>query len=84
MSKHYNFFYVRALENGSLFVGPNYKVLADTKERENILLLAHKALKEASVDVSRIQTDDYGEVRFYINNKIEAALDILQDIDDDY
>ncbi|NHK31622.1 MAG: hypothetical protein FK730_09735 [Asgard group archaeon] len=85
MTEHYTYFFVRALENGSLFVGPKYKTLEEAKEREEIMLTAHKTLKDAAIDVSRILTDEYyGEIRFYINNRLEDALEILHEIDNDY
>lgn len=85
MTEHYNYFYVRALDNGSLFVGPKYSTLDEAKEREDIMLLAHKTLKDAAIDVSRILSDEYyGEIRFYINNRMRDALEILHEIDEEY
>jgi hypothetical protein len=85
MAEHYTYFYVRALENGSLFVGPKYSTLEKAKDREDIMLTAHKTLKDAAIDVSRMLTDEYyGEIRFYINNRLEDALEILHEIDNDY
>ncbi|NHJ38513.1 MAG: hypothetical protein FK731_00665 [Asgard group archaeon] len=85
MSEHYNYFYVRHLENGSLFVGPNYSTLEEAKDREEIMLMAHKALKEAAIDVSRILSDEYyDELRFYVNNRLEDAMEILHEIDEEY
>ncbi len=85
MPEFFKFFYVKAIGNGSLFVGPKYSVLEDAKEKEELMYSAHKALTEESIDVSRIMMDeDYGELRFYINNKLEKALEILHEIDDEF
>ena len=85
MTEHFNFFFVKAVGNGSLFVGPNFRTLENEEDQEDIMLIAHKALKDASIDVSNLlKSEDYGEMRFYINNRLEDALDILHEIDDDY
>ncbi|MHA1171134.1 MAG: hypothetical protein ACTSQ3_03525, partial [Candidatus Heimdallarchaeota archaeon] len=68
-----------------LFVGPKYSVLEDSKEKEELMLQTHKTLKDAAIDVSRVMEDeDYGELRFYINNKLERALEILREIDEEF
>ncbi|MHA1739436.1 MAG: hypothetical protein ACTSXA_14970 [Candidatus Heimdallarchaeota archaeon] len=85
MTEYFNFFYVKAVGNGSLFVGPKFKVIEDEKEQEDLLELAHRKLKDAVIDVSRILKDeDYGALRFYINDKLKDALEILHEIDEDY
>ncbi|MBK5112632.1 MAG: hypothetical protein KGD59_08615 [Candidatus Heimdallarchaeota archaeon] len=85
MSEYFKFFFVKAVGNGSLFVGPKYSVLEESKEKEELMSLAHKTLTEAAIDVSRVMHDeDYGELRFYINNKLEKALEILHEIDDEF
>jgi len=85
MPEYFNFFYVRAVGNGSLYVGPNYRTLEEEDERLEVITLAHKALKEAAVDVSRILRDEYyQEPGFFVNNKLERALEILHEIDNDY
>jgi len=85
MSHHFNFLYVKAVGNGSLFVGPNFRSLEEADERQEIITMAHKALEEAYIDVSRILKDEfYGEPSFYINNKLKKALEILQEIDENF
>jgi hypothetical protein len=85
MPEFFKFFYVKAIGNGSLFVGPKYSVLEDTKEKEEIMYNAHRVLTDAAIDVSRVMMDeDYGELRFYINNKLEKALELLHEIDDEF
>ena len=85
LTEHFNFFYVQALDNGSLFVGPKFSSLEKEEDREDIIKLAHKALKEAFIDVSGIRRDEnYGEVSFYINNRLRDALDILHEIDEEF
>ena len=85
MTEYFQFFFVKAVGNGSLFVGPKYSVLEDAKEKEELMIQTHKTLKEAAIDVSRLMEDDkYGELRFYINNKLERALEILHEIDEEY
>ena len=85
MPEYFKFFFVKALGNGSLFVGPKYSVLEDTKEKEELMYNTHKTLTEAAIDVSRVMMDeDYGELRFYINNKLKKALEILHEIDDEF
>ncbi|NHJ86325.1 MAG: hypothetical protein FK734_12750 [Asgard group archaeon] len=85
MTHHFNFFFVKAVGNGSLKVGPKFATIEEEEERREIIEEAHKALEEASVDVSRILEDEfYGEVSFFINNKLERALEILREIDEDY
>ncbi|MHA1367645.1 MAG: hypothetical protein ACTSP5_14715 [Candidatus Heimdallarchaeota archaeon] len=76
MTEYFNFFYVKAVGNGSLFVGPKFKVIEDEKEQEDLLELAHRKLKDAVIDVSRILKDeDYGALRFYINDKLNHEID---------
>ncbi|MHA1213051.1 MAG: hypothetical protein ACTSSH_11375 [Candidatus Heimdallarchaeota archaeon] len=85
MTEHYNFFYVRAIGNGSLFVGPKFSNLENDKEKEELIIQAHKTLEEASIDVSRIRRDEnYGEMSFYVNNKLHRALELLHEIDEDF
>jgi len=85
MTEFFNFFFVKAVGNGSLFVGPNFKVIEDEEEQEELMELAHRKLTEAYIDVSKIMSEeDYGDLRFYINNKIKEALEILHEIDEDY
>ena len=85
MTEYFNFFFVKAVGNGSLFVGPKLAIFEDDKEKEDLIYTAHKALTEAAIDVSRILKDeDYGELRFFINNRLKDALEILHEIDDDY
>jgi hypothetical protein len=85
MTEHFNFFYVKAVGNGSLFVGPKFKVIEDEKEQEELMELAHRKLTDAVIDVSRILKDEnYGAVRFYVNNKLKDALEILHEIDEDF
>jgi hypothetical protein len=85
MSHYFRFFFVKAVGNGSLFVGPKLSVLEEVKEKEELMYQAHKILKEAAIDVSRVMQDEtYGELRFYINNKLEKALEILQEIDEEF
>ena len=85
MTEHFSFFFVRAMDNGSLFVGPKLSVIENPKEIRKLLEQAHRALKNASIDVSRILADEnYGELRFYINNKLEAAIEILHEIDEEF
>ena len=85
MTEHFNFFYVRAVGNGSLFIGPKFKVIEDEKEQEELMNLAHRKLTDAVIDVSRVMKDeDYGALRFYVNNKLKAALEILNEIDEDF
>jgi len=85
LTEHYNFFYVRAIGNGSLFVGPKFSNLENDKEKEELIIQAHKTLEEASIDVSRIRRDEnYGEMSFYVNNKLHRALELLHEIDEDF
>ncbi len=85
MIEYFSFFYVRAMNNGSLFVGPKLSVIEHPKEIKELMEQAHRALKDASIDVSRILEDEnYGELRFYINNKLEAAIEILHEIDEEF
>ena len=85
MTEYFHFFFVKAVGNGSLFVGPNLKVIENEEEQEELMELAHRKLTDAIIDVSRIMKDEnYGNLRFYINNKLPAALEILHEIDDDY
>ena len=85
MSQHFNFFFVKAVGNGSLFVGPNFRTLENEEDQEDIMMLAHRTLKDAAVDVSNLlKSEDYAEMRFYINNRLEDALEILREIDEDY
>lgn len=85
MSTYFKFFFVKAVGNGSLFVGPKYSVLEDSKEKEELMLQTHKTLVDAAIDISKIMHDeDYGELRFYINNKLERALEILHEIDEEF
>ena len=85
MTEYFEFFYVKAVGNGSLFVGPKFKVIEDEKEQEDLMELAHRKLTDAVIEVSRILKDeDYGALRFYINNKLKDALKILHEIDEDY
>ncbi len=85
MTEHFNFFFVKAVGNGSLFVGPKFSTIENEKEREEIMMLALKLLQDAAIDVSRMQkNEDYGELSFYINNRLKDALEILHDIDDDF
>ena len=85
MTEYFNFFYVKAVGNGSLFVGPKFKVIEDEKEQEELMELAHRKLTDAVIDVSRILKDeDYGALRFYVNNKLKDALEILREIDEDF
>ncbi len=85
MTEHFNFFFVKAVGNGSLFVGPKFSTIENEKEREEIMRLALKLLQNAAIDVSRMQkNEDYGELSFYINNRLKDALEILHEIDDDF
>ena len=85
MSEYFKFFFVKAVGNGSLFVGPKFSTIENEKEREEIMMLALKLLQDAAIDVSRMQkNEDYGELSFYINNRLKDALEILHDIDDDF
>ncbi|MHA1156650.1 MAG: hypothetical protein ACTSQK_11125 [Candidatus Heimdallarchaeota archaeon] len=85
MTEHFNFFFVKAVGNGSLFVGPKFSTIENEKEREEIMMLALKLLQNAAIDVSRMQkNEDYGELSFYINNRLKDALEILHEIDDDF
>lgn len=85
MTEHFNFFFVKAVGNGSLFVGPKFSTIENEKEREEIMMLALKLLQDAAIDVSRmLKNEDYGEPSFYINNRLKDALDILHEIDDDF
>ncbi|MHA1127142.1 MAG: hypothetical protein ACTSO7_05270 [Candidatus Heimdallarchaeota archaeon] len=85
MTEHFNFFYVKAVGNGSLFVGPKFRVIEDENDQEDLMELAHRKLTDAVIDVSRILKDeDYGALRFYVNNKLKAALEILHEIDEEY
>ncbi|NHJ32887.1 MAG: hypothetical protein FK732_08490 [Asgard group archaeon] len=85
MPEYFKFFFVKALGNGSLFVGPKYSVLEESKEKEELIYNAHKILAEAAIEVSQVmQDEDYGELRFYINSKLEKALEILHEIDDEF
>ena len=85
MTEYFNFFFVKAVGNGSLFVGPKFKVIENDKDREELLNMAHQALKNAYIDVSRILiNEDYGDLSFYINNRLRDALDILHEIDEEY
>jgi hypothetical protein len=73
------------MENGSLFIGPKFSAIEDTKEREELMQLAYSAIKEEAIDVSRLFTgEDFGDLRFYVNNRIEDALEILQEIDEEF
>ncbi|MFW9925115.1 MAG: hypothetical protein ACFFDW_17735 [Candidatus Thorarchaeota archaeon] len=85
MSEHFHFFFVKAVGNGSLFVGPKFQVLEDDDEREEIITMAHQALKEVAIDVSNIiKNEDYDDPYFYINNRLNDALEILHELDEDY
>lgn len=85
MTEHFNFFFVKAVGNGSLFVAPKLATISDEKEKEELINIAHQALEEAAIDVSRIlKSEDYGELRFYINNRLEDALEILHEIDEEF
>jgi len=85
MTEHFNFFYVKAVGNGSLFVGPKFRIIEDEKDQEDLMELAHRKLTDAVIDVSRMLNDeDYGALRFYVNNKLKDALEILHEIDEDY
>ena len=85
MTEHFNFFFVKAVGNGSIFVGPKFSTIEEEEEREEIIRIAHKQLEEAAIDVSRIMTnEDYGELSFYINNKLKDALEILHEIDEEF
>ncbi len=85
MTEYFNFFFVKAVGNGSLFVGPKFSTIEEEKEREEIMLTAHRQLENAAIDISRMQkNEDYGELSFYINNRLKDALDILHEIDEDF
>lgn len=85
MTEHFNFFFVKAVGNGSLFVGPKFSTIDDEKEREEIMIMAHNQLENAAIDVSRMQkNEDYGELSFYVNNRLKDALDILHEIDEEF
>lgn len=85
MSEHFHFYFVKPVGNGSLFVGPNFKVLEDEKDREEVIEIAHVALMEAAIDISSIlRNEDYNDPFFYINNRLNDALEILHEIDEDY
>ncbi|NHJ05184.1 MAG: hypothetical protein EAX90_10190 [Candidatus Heimdallarchaeota archaeon] len=85
MTEHFDFFFVKPVGNGSLFVGPKLSTIKDDEEKEDLIYVAHKALVDAAIDVSKVLKDeDYGELRFYINNRLKDALEILHEIDEDY
>ena len=85
MAKYFQFFFVKAVGNESLTVGPNYRVLEEEEEKEEIIEIAHKAMTEEGIDVSRILKNEmFGDPYFYINNRLTDALEILQEIDEDY
>jgi len=85
LTEHFNFFFVKAVGNGSLFVGPKFSTIEEEEERIEIMNLAHRQLKEAAIDVSRLlKNEDYGELSFYINNKLKDALEILHEIDEEF
>ncbi|MBN1328626.1 MAG: hypothetical protein JXA54_04055 [Candidatus Heimdallarchaeota archaeon] len=85
MADFFNFFFVKPVGNGSLFVGPKFAVIEEDVEKEELMKIAHEALVEAFIDVSRILRDeDYGELSFYINNKLDKALEILHEIDEEF
>ena len=85
MTEHFNFFFVKAVGNGSLFVAPKFSTINNEKEKDELINIAHRALTEASIDVSRVmRSEDYGELRFYINNRLEDALEILHEIDEEF
>jgi len=85
MTEHFNFFFVKPVGNGSLFVGPKLSNFKDDEEKEDLIYAAHEALVDAAIDVSKVLKDeDYGELRFYINNRLNDAIEILHEIDDNY
>ncbi|HUT81302.1 MAG TPA: hypothetical protein VMZ29_08880 [Candidatus Bathyarchaeia archaeon] len=85
MPEYFNFFFVKAVGNGSLFVGAKFAAIEEEEEKEELMKMAHEALEEAFIDVSRILHDeDYGDMSFYINNKLEKALEILHEIDEEF
>jgi hypothetical protein len=85
MNNNYEFFFVRELSNGSLFVGPKFSTIAESEEKELLMKLAHEALGEEGIDVSRLLIDDdFGELSFFVNNRIEDAKIILQEIDEEF
>lgn len=85
MKEQFNFFYVNAVGNGSIFVGPKFRAIEDDEERVELITEAHEVLKEAGIEVSRIlKNEDYGDLSFYINNKLEDAIEILKEIDEEF
>ncbi|MEA2070856.1 MAG: hypothetical protein U9O98_06145 [Asgard group archaeon] len=82
---YFEFFYVKPQATGSLFVGPKFKVIDDPEEINKLITEVHEKLEDHAIDISKIiRNQDYDNPYFYINNRLEEALDILREVDEEF